>query len=438
MKPRDLLRLVWSNLNRMRGRAIMTAMGVLIGTAAIVVLIALASGLRENSIGSMDEFGPLNQITVMPGAFFRAFGGGSVTTTTEEGGRLTPRALERIAQMEGVDAVTPYEPLSVPTTLKLNRLIGSVTLTGVNRYAIRDLNMEIAEGTGTLGNWTVVVGSKVGESFVDPRRRSSTDTSEPLDLYGQTLTVQMTRTGEDGRPVTRTVRLRVGGVLAPRGGSDDYTIFLSLDDTEDLTAWYTGQRPNRRIEGYSQAIVVVNDPALQLRVEQQLLEDGFFAFSARSTLQQINILFGVIQGVFGGIGAIALIVAAIGIANTMIMSILERTREIGLMKAVGATNRDVMLVFISEAGAIGLLGGIGGIIFGVGAAKIIDLIAQAYINAQIAASGATSSEPVSIAIIPVWLLIFALVFSLIIGLASGIYPALRAVQLNPVTALKYE
>jgi ABC-type antimicrobial peptide transport system permease subunit len=85
MKPRDLLRLVWSNLNRMRGRAIMTAMGVLIGTAAIVVLIALASGLRENSIGSMDEFGPLNQITVMPGAFFRAFGGGSVTTTTEEG-----------------------------------------------------------------------------------------------------------------------------------------------------------------------------------------------------------------------------------------------------------------------------------------------------------------------------------------------------------------
>jgi putative ABC transport system permease protein len=438
MKPRDLLRLVWSNLNRMRGRAIMTAMGVLIGTAAIVVLIALASGLRENSIGSMDQFGPLNQITVMPGAFFRVFGGGSVTTTSEEGGRLTPRALERIAQMEGVDAVTPYEQLVFPVTLKLNRLIGSATLTGISRYAVRDLNMEMAQGTGALGNWTVIVGSKVGESFVDPRRRTSMASGEAIDLYGQTLTVQMTRPGEDGRPVTRTVRLRVGGVLAPRGGSDDYAIFMSLEDADDLTAWYTGQRPNRRIDGYSQAIVVVNDPALELRVEQQLLEDGYFAFSARSTLQQINILFGVIQGVFGGIGAIALIVAAIGIANTMIMSILERTREIGLMKAVGATNRDVMLVFISEAGAIGLLGGIGGIIFGVVAAKIIDLIAQAYINAQIATSGATASEPISIAVIPLWLLVFAVVFSLIVGLASGIYPALRAVQLNPVTALKYE
>ncbi len=108
-----------------------------------------------------------------------------------------------------------------------------------------------------------------------------------------------------------------------------------LEDIDDLTAWYTGRRPNRRLEGYSQAIVVVNDPALVLRVEQQLLEDGYYAFSARSTLQQINILFGVIQAVFGGIGAIALIVAAIGIANTMIMSILERTREIGLMKQLG-------------------------------------------------------------------------------------------------------
>jgi len=142
--------------------------------------------------------------------------------------------------------------------------------------------------------------------------------------------------------------------------------------------------------------------------------------------------------VFGGIGAISLIVAAIGIANTMIMSILERTREIGLMKAVGASNRDVMSVFITEAGAIGLLGGIGGVLFGIGAAKIIDLIAVAYISGQNAASGSTAAAPSSLVFVPTWLPIFAIVFSVVIGLAAGIYPALRAVQLNPVTALKYE
>jgi len=185
-------------------------------------------------------------------------------------------------------------------------------------------------------------------------------------------------------------------------------------------------------------VIIVDDPEKVLKIEQELLLEGFLAFSARSTLQQINVIFAVIQAAFGGIGAIALIVAAIGIANTMIMSILERTREIGLMKALGATNRDVMSIFIAEAGAIGLLGGVGGVVFGAGIAKIIDLIAQAYINNQLAASGATGDAGLSLAVIPLWLPVFAIVFSLIIGLASGIYPALRAVQLDPVKALKYE
>lgn len=437
MRARDLLLLVWANLNRMRGRAVMTAMGVLIGTAAIVVLIALASGLQKSATGDLSMFGPVNQITLLPGAFFQALGAGG----TDESEPLTPRVLDEIAAMDGVVAVTPRETIYAQATIKLNRLVGSGTMIGIDPRVVRAINLEMQRGAAQLGRNTVVVGARVAESFVDPRGRRTTGGSggeDGLDLYGQTLTVELQKIGSDGRPITRTVRLRVSGVLTERGGQDDYAIFMALDDVEDLNAWFTGQRADRRQEGYSQATVIVDDPQKLLNVERELLERGFFAYSSRSTLQQLNVIFAVIQAVFGGIGAIALVVAAIGIANTMVMSILERTREIGLMKAVGATNRDVMSVFIAEAGAIGVLGGIGGVLFGIGAAKIIDLIAQAYINAQLAASGAAGGSSTTIAVIPIWLPIFAVIFSLIIGLASGIYPALRAVQLNPVSALKYE
>ena len=109
------------------------------------------------------------------------------------------------------------------------------------------------------------------------------------------------------------------------------------------------------------------------------------------------------------------------------------------MQAVIARGAHSVAIFIGEAGAIGVLGGIGGVLFGIGVAKVIDLIAMAYINADLASSGATGGSGIdSIAIIPLWLPLFAIAFALVIGLASGIYPALRAVQLNPVTALKYE
>jgi putative ABC transport system permease protein len=234
------------------------------------------------------------------------------------------------------------------------------------------------------------------------------------------------------------MRVRVGGVMEERGGQDDNTIYLALEDVEELNTWVSSQRPDRRRDGYNNAIIIVDESEQALEVEGTLLDMGFYAFSARTIIQQVSVFFVIIQAVFGGIGAIALLVAAIGITNTMIMSIMERTREIGLMKAVGATNRDVMSIFLTEAGLIGVMGGIGGVVFGAVVSKIIDLIAIAYINAQTAASGATPEESITIVLIPLWLPIFAVLFSLVIGLGSGIYPALRAVQLDPVTALKYE
>jgi len=433
MKLRDLFRLVWSNLNRMRARAVMSSLGVLIGTAAIVILISLAAGLQRNATESLSSIGPLNEITLL-GGVLQAFGG----VPGQEEARLTPKVLAELSDSPGVVAVTPRESLVGQPPLKLNRLTGSASLVGVDARVVRKLNWETASGSLTLGRWQVLAGARVGESFVDPRRRDQK--AEATDLQGQTLKLVLSRMNSAGKIVNRTVRLRVAGVLAERGGQDDYSVFLALPDLPELNTWVTGQRPNPARDGYMQVTIVMESAERVLPFQQELLTRGFFAFSASGTLQQINILFLIIQAIMGGVGGIALLVAGIGIANTLTMALLERTREIGLMKAVGATNRDVMSVFLAEAGGIGLFGGVGGLLVGWGVSGAINLIAKAYIGAQ-AASAGTAGANVSvpdIVYIPVWLPVLVLVFATGMGAVSGIYPAQRAVLLNPVTALKYE
>jgi putative ABC transport system permease protein len=155
-------------------------------------------------------------------------------------------------------------------------------------------------------------------------------------------------------------------------------------------------------------------------------------------LGEINQFFVVVQAILGGIGAVALLVAAFGIANTMTMAIYERTREIGLMKAIGATNQDVMSVFLAEAGGIGFLGGLGGVLLALGLNAVINLLAQMLLPQGGGIFGSQQGESFSLAYTPLWLPIFAITFATLIGIGSGIYPAIRAAALNPIQALKYE
>jgi len=436
MATRDLLRLVLSNLRRMKARVAMTAIGVVIGTAAVVVLISLASGLQHTATEDLGSIGDLTQITVLSPRYVRGLGGEGPGRAGEEA-VLNDRALAKLRQIPGVVAATPRESLMGSAFLRLNRLVGNAQVVGLDPAAAAKLDFPLASGTDRLGRWQVLVGGKVAESFYDPQARRPVE--EPPDLQGQGLQLVLNRVGDDGRPVERVVRLRVVGVIEGTGGRDDYAVYLALNDVLDLNAWLTGARANPGRDGYQQGLVKVANADQVMAVEQEIIRQGFIAYSPRSTLQSLNVFFLVIQGVFGGIGAIALIVAAFGIANTMTMAIYERTREIGLMKALGASNRDVMSIFLAESGSIGLLGGIGGVMLGTGFGALIDLIASTYLAAQAVQQGATGSElAISIIHTPLWLPIFATVFSALVGVVSGIYPAVRAASLSPIMALKYE
>ncbi len=440
----DLLSLILSNLGRRKARVALTAIGVVIGTAAVVILVSLAIGLQKNATERLYGIGDLTTINVMPtygggpmmpGVAVKVSGGGGSGDQPQQK-LITEDSLTELAALPGVVTVIPRDYPQGGFMMKYNRLEGGANVIGIGVDDLSMLGLQASQGVLTIEKNSVVIGSMVSRNFYDPKARPGKEAPEPPDLFGQDLTVTLMRWDQQGNQTQKTTKLKVVGVLKETRGESDYSIYMPLKALTAYNEWFLGKRINRNKDGYNQVIVKAADPNQTLSLTETITGLGYQAYTAQQYLQPINSFFLIMQIIFGGVGAIALIVAAIGIANTMAMAILERTREIGLMKAVGATNRDVLSVFLGEAAGIGFIGGLGGVILGWSAGQIMNVLAIAYLAGQSAQQG--GPPPTSAVATPAWLPIFALVFATLIGLLSGLYPALRAATLVPVTALKYE
>ena len=396
--------MAWASLIANKLRSILTMLGIIIGVAAVIALVSIGNGVKQDIQDSISSLGS-NLLMVMPGAP-RTPG---VRPTAGSQKTLKVSDYEAIAKLDGVKAASPYTAGSYVAIYQSKNWTTSVS--GVN-YNFQDVN-----------NWNMEEGRFISEKNVQNRER--------IAVVGQTV-VKNLFAGEDtvGKEIrVQNIPFRVIGVLESKGNGT-----MGNDQDDAIFIPYTTAM--ERVEGvdYLRMVYVVakdesgidrlqSDIENLLRVRHGIKDpelDNFNIQNMKSIMDTMEQTTGTLTLFLGAVAAISLVVGGIGIMNIMLVSVTERTREIGIRKALGATYNVIVTQFLIEAVVISLMGGIIGIALGIGASHLIG----------------TLSGMSTVISIPTIILSFG--FSMAIGLVFGIYPARKAAKLNPIDALHYE
>ena len=464
----DLLRMSGSNLKRRKLRTFLTVLGVMIGTTSIVVMISLGLGLEAAMYKEMEMFGGLNTITVTgveAGDQMIYYGGGDSQEESDK--RITDEAVEELSRLNHVTSARPKYTMSV--MLLKGGYQGWAELEAVTPAAMQELNLNLAEGgrlpaTGT-STLELVYGNGIITNFYEKGTgKGYYETGElpDIDLKKDTVFLILDEDGyyasqqsasygdadaEGGaqgsaRPVQKHA-VRASGVLD--GDPDSYQVGYSniYCDLDILKQVLKKEFNGRVIPGqpttksgkpykefiYSSVEVKVDDPDLVKDVVNDIRTLGYNASTNAEYMESAKREMAMIEAVLGGIGAVSLLVAAIGIANTMMMSIYERTKEIGVIKVLGCSLKNIRQMFLMEAAGIGLIGGVAGV--------ILSYILSAVIN-MLTGHGAAMGIEGDLSYIPIWLVLAAMGFAMLVGTLAGFFPALRAMKLSPLAAIRTE
>lgn len=396
--------MAWASLVANKLRSLLTMLGIIIGVAAVIALVSIGNGVKQDIEDSISSLGS-NLLVVMPGAP-RTPG---VRPSQGSMKSLKISDYEAIAKLEGVKAASPMTNGSYVVIYQNKNWTTSVA--GVNAN-FQDVN-----------NWTMTSGRFFSDKNVQNRER--------VAVVGQTVVKNLFA---DEDPVGKEIRVknipfRVIGVLKSKGNG---TMGNDQDDTV-LIPYTTSMERVEGIDYLRRVYVVAKDDEgidrLQadienlLRVRHNIKDtnlDDFNIQNMKSIMETVAQTTGTFTLFLGAVAAISLVVGGIGIMNIMLVSVTERTREIGVRKALGATYSVIVTQFLIEAVVISLMGGFIGIAFGIGASKVIGMV-----------SGMST-------IVSVPTIIMSFAFSMAIGLIFGIYPARKAAKLNPIDALHYE
>jgi len=447
MKAPDLLELATRNLRESILRNSLTTMGIAVGVASLVAMLSLGIGLQEMAGRRLSRSGLFDTIFVTSRQDFRGFDRdeGRDAPKPEELRALDQSAREEMAKLANVVEVFPEI-----------RLMTEVRYEGKTNFAfvaaLPPSAREIEAFEEMKGKF---FSSEKAEEAVLSDEFAKELSKKPEALLGQELVVRYAERqplaggngaeeGEDPAGfsvVRREQKLRIVGIIErePYGGLRTVSrgrVFIPTALAEGLNVLQfsdlrgaTRDQSDRKT--YTSLVVRLANPSQVLAAQEAIKKMGFRTFSILDATRNMRRFFAILDLFLGIFGSLALAVASIGIVNTLVMAILERRREIGILKALGASDADVKRLFFVEAGVMGAVGGAAGVALGWALGRAINWGTNAYLARQ-------ELPPEQIWSVPWWLVAAALAFSVVVSLVSGLYPAARAARLDPVQALRYE
>ena len=418
MKLQKSFKLAVNILLHSKLRSWLTILGIVIGVAAIVAIVSIGEGASASVNERLSGLGA-DIITVSPG-FQRAaggFGGGggersSVTSSATK--NLTSKDVQVIKNIPGVSFV--MGSISGRADMTYLTETTSASIQGVDPLAWQNIDTtEIASGRmlNDADTNAIVVGNSIATRVF----------KQPLSVNRDVMI--------EGRTYKIVGVLKASGTGF--GGGDDNGVFMPITQARDALNESGSTKLNSitiKVADKTQVDAITNETNSRLTLSRHVAgnKKDFTVTSAQATLERVKSVTQTFTIFLGAIAAVSLLVGAVGVANTMFTSVLEKTKEIGVMKAIGAKNRDIMAIFLLNSGLVGLVGGLIGIIIG----SIISLFLPNLFSIGLGPGGRLQT------VLPAWLLIGALVLSMAIGMIAGAIPAYRASKLKPVDALRYE
>jgi putative ABC transport system permease protein len=470
MKLRDLTELAARNLREAVLRNSLTTLGIAVGVASLVAMLSLGVGLQELASTRLSRSGLFDAVFVTTQTNIRAFGGppraSADRVSTQPARKLDEEARRQLAEIKNV--VEVYPEVRFPTEVQFEGKPYMTTVAGIPASARADGAFDEMKGVFFSGpeaheailqielarDLSKQTDSLIGKDLVlryaekqtlpaedSVPGRSKTNRSAANDS-ATTNTVSSDAPAAGGFSlVPRELKLRIIGVVETEpatgfGGFGRGRLLIPLRIAQNLriaqpTDMREMLRGNTGKPTYETLTVRVSSPKAVQGVEDTIKDMGFGTFSILDATKNMMLFFTVFDSLLLIFGSLALTVASLGIVNTLVMAILERRREIGILKALGAADRDVRRLFFVEAGAMGLLGGVLGVAMGWLIGRALTIGTNAYLKRQ-------ELPPIDISSIHWWMVALAIGVSFFVSLAAGMYPASRAARLNPVEALRYE